>query len=200
MAVVNISNEYQKAIANKNNWSFSNLRQIYFLSTECHYLRLCWRPFLARHTVQAQSAACLIEQLHSYGTAAQILPPKRHSAMSITFPAAEWTSRTADNKNSLEDASVIAFAKFFSIFIYLIFPMLLFLMNFDRMTLPHLRAAFKTAHRCSTHRWTPFPGPSCSVFQETKEICHPKKNPFLCVMITWNWDLKFTPPPPEKSW
>lgn len=43
--------------------------------------------------------------------------------------------------------------------------MLLFLMNFDRMTLVHLHAAFKTACRCST-----FPVRiQCSVFSFQKQ-------------------------------
>ena len=49
------------------------------------------------------------------------LPTNSSSAAShgrlITFPAAGWTVHTADNKNSLGDGSVIAFAKFF-LFLY----------------------------------------------------------------------------------
>lgn len=44
--------------------------------------------------------------------------------------------------------------------------MLLFLMNFDRMTLPHLHAAFKTQHADAV---PPLCSPQCPIFSFEKQ-------------------------------
>lgn len=107
------------------------------------------------------------------------IPLQLHrTARLITFPAAGWTVRTADNKNSLGDGGVIAFVEFFYFYILLIFPGLLFLMNSDRMT---LALALKQCRRGI------LPGHLCSLIfsSRNKEINLLSKK----IHFSLNWDI-----------
>lgn len=82
-----------------------------------YYLPQCWKPLLVHHTAGAYSWILVTVEPGLCETSAHTLLHCHYMVMPLIFLVAEYIVNTADNKNSLRDASVIAFAKTFYFYI-----------------------------------------------------------------------------------
>lgn len=117
------------------------------------------------------------ERSLSCGTCPQIPLQLHRTARLITFPAAGWTVRTADNKNSLGDGCSNCICWVFLFLYTWSFQGCFSLMNSDRW---HLRCFWNSvqAWHSPGHLW-------CSIFlSRNKEINLSKKK-----SISLNWDI-----------